>query len=181
MGVFKMKRFTVYLILWMTAFALLLAGFNLSASEKDIGLWLARSCIGEAGWRSAKTGECAAIAHVYKKRQRFNKLDYYKTMRLYSSALKKKKRNANRWVRHLSRDLEQPKGWPKTVSWKRYKPRWVEALEVADAFLLGDVKDPLPRALHYGCHADAYRAKNAGWIEMKTGFRNFFYKVRGVK
>jgi hypothetical protein len=150
-------------------------------ADPDVGLWLARSCIGEGTWDSAKTTECAAIAYVYKKRMRFNNLSYYKNMRLYSSALKKKKRNINRWVRHMNRDLSKPKYWPSNVRWAKYRPYFEAALKVADDFLLGKVKDPLPNAVHYGCLLDDYRAKNAGWIKLNAGLRNFFYRVPGVK
>jgi hypothetical protein len=141
-----------------------------------IALLLAQSCVGEAGFKSAETGECAAIAHVYLKRSEKSGLSFVRVMRRYSAAIKPGV--GKLWVRNLRHDGLKPRGWPRHLKWSRYVDDWRAVLNVANAFLAGRVKDPLPNALHYGGWIDRHRLGPA-WQRIPVDkFRNWFYRRR---
>jgi hypothetical protein len=146
--------------------------------DPDVPLWLARSCVGEAGFKSAENGECAAIAWIYRKRQTVNHLPYYEVVRKYSASVKPRSGRTRLWVMSLRRDLSRPKGFPKRLVWARYRDAWADVLDVADRFVRGEIADPLPDADHFGGRMDHWRAERAGWIVLRTDYRNIFYRIR---
>jgi len=150
----------------------------LSAPPPDVGLVLAKSCVGEAGFQSVETGECAAIMHIYRKRAVTGSMEsLYRTARKYSAAVKHRDDHPNRWVLGLNRALKKPRGWSGKLSWERHRPFWERALNHADAFLAGKVEDPAPTALHYGGRMDRYRLSPRVWRRMKDlDFLNIFYE-----
>jgi hypothetical protein len=156
-----------------------LGTFHVKHSEADrTALWLARSCVGEAGWDAAESGECAAIWHVYGKRARDTGRPIKRTARLYSSAIKRGPW-AREWVFGLNRGGEKPKGWPKRLRWNRYRDRWFETLALADLFLEGRIEDPLPSAEHYGGRMDRKNLCPRSWKRIQAhGFVNWFYARR---
>jgi hypothetical protein len=169
-------RDVLKILLLAFAMWLLLGGNCAHAKKTDVGLWLARSCVGEAGFDSGATSECAAMAHVYSKRAEINGLSYYRNVRLYSAAVKTCRQP---WVCKLSRALKQPLKWAARYIWERYAPHWRNTLLMADAFIEGEVADPLPNAVHYGGSMDHWRAVKAGWKLIKTdGMKNNFYEVK---
>jgi hypothetical protein len=148
-----------------------------TAKAEDTAIWLARSCIGEAGWDSAESGECAAIMHIYRKRAIIRDDTIVSTAKAYSAAIKQRYNRHNPWIMHLSRELTKPAQWPTTASWGQYRERWKLALDLADNFLLGIVEDTCPSAVHYGSRIDRARAINAGWKQVRCGFRNQFWRI----
>jgi hypothetical protein len=146
------------------------------AEEPDTALWLARSCIGEAGFNAHQTGECAAIWHVYRKRSELTGWTVYRVARKYSAAIKPGKQK-NKWVLYLDRDGNRPKHWP-AAKWDLYRDDWMATLEHVEGFMKGEVSDPAPDAMHYGSTIDAHRAIRAGWKLIKTKFRNQFWRVK---
>lgn len=146
------------------------------SKEPDIALWLARSCVGEAGFRSGDTGECAAIAHIYKKRGGH----FYTTMRKYSGALKTHSKHTRPWLFDLNRAMRRPDGWPEHLKWSAYIDDWKKTLWVSDQFLAGNIPDPLPDAEHFGGWVDRHRVPKH-WVRIPSGYRNRFYKMRTVK
>ena len=171
----------VAIILLVVLFILAVAR-GASADDSDVGLWLARSCVGEGGWESARSGECAAILHVYRKRAELSGRSVLTVAKKYSAAIKRRKNRPNPWVLHLNREGTQPEHWPsKKSKWEKHTSMWTEVLELADSFLLGDVQDPVPDADHYGCKVDHRRAMRAGWWKIKTKFRNNFYSIKQFK
>jgi hypothetical protein len=148
------------------------------ASEMDDTIWLARSCVGEAGWSSHKTGECSAILHVYKKISDRTGVPLIDVARKYSSAIKWYPGKPNKWVIHLNGPGKKPRKWPANLKWSKYKKSWLSTVEHVKMFLSGKVEDPLPNADHYGCGLEHWRAEREGWTELKTNFRNRFYSVR---
>jgi hypothetical protein len=156
--------------------ALLFAGAKCFGQEEDkTALWLARSCIGEAGYNAHETGECAAIWHVYKKRGAINGKGTLWTARKYSAAIKNGAHQRNKWVMHLS-GAEQPRKWPRNLNWSKYRDRWLDTLERAKAFVRGELADPLPSAVHYGSRIDRHRARK-NWRRVKSPFKNWFWRV----
>lgn len=155
-------------------FSLLLAGSKAFAGD-DEALWLARSCIGEAGWNAYSTGECAAIWHVYSKRGEINGKGTLWTARKYSSAIKRGSHQRNKWVMHLN-GTERPRKWPRNLNWSKYRERWIKTLSHAKDFVSGVVADPLPVAVHYGSRIDRHRAKN-NWRIVDAPFRNLYWRV----
>lgn len=145
----------------------------------DNAVWLARSCVGEAGFESGESGECAAIHHVYLKRSRMNNRRYAKIMHNYSAAIRYG--HGKRWVRGLRADGGKPPGFGK-LDWSNYRDKWLGVLETARKLLAGEISDPLPDALHYGGWTDRHRLDRRYWQPIKnTGFRNTFYAKRKTK
>ena len=148
----------------------------------DVGLWLARSCVGEAGFDSSETGECAAIMHVYKKRAKISGKSIYEIARKYSAAIKPRDDRRNRWVLDLDRAGNKPDYWHPRLSWKHHRIWWELMLEHVDDFLKGRVKDPVPSAMHYGGRMDRYRLPAESWRAIHSlPFRNIFYESRTSK
>ena len=148
---------------------------------KDVALWLARSCVGEAGFSSGETGECSAILHVYRKRAKLTRFNLYQVVRRYSAAIKKGPHQKRDWVFHLNRKGTKPKNWG-NLKWKVYKPRWIEILNLCDQFLKNEIPDPLPHADHYGGKMDRHRADQWKWFRLKTpGYSNYFWSVNDPK
>lgn len=168
-------------VLWFTLLVALATPFAASvvASERhDTALWLARSCIGEAGWQAAETGECAAIWHVYDKRARDTGRPLLRQARLYSSAIKRGPWSRP-WVFGLSRAGDKPRDWPKRLLWHRYRDRWHQTVALADSFLKGGIDDPLPSAEHYGGRMDRGNLCPRAWRRVQTrGFVNLYYARR---
>ena len=151
---------------------------NARGKRPDLALWLARSCVGEAGWNSADTGECAAIAWVYHKRSyNFPRRDYFKTMMEYSAAIKPDPRRP--WIRRLTRRGDRPPLLETNIYWGKHQKKWFKVLEVADNFFRGRVTDPCPDCLHYGGHFDKKRMDLTIWRVAKTpDFNNLFFERR---
>ena len=152
----------------------------------DVGLWLARSCVGEAGFTSLETGECAAIMHIYKKRSSGSRKSIYKTARRYSAALKPvsnpQYRINNTWILSLRRNLQKPYNWNPRLRWNPHKILWRRMLIHADDFLKGRVTDPVPTAVHYGGNMDRGNLSPRYWRRI-TGlpYANTFYEARTKK
>ena len=137
----------------------------------DTAVWLARSCAGEAGFDSYKTGECGAILHVYRKRADARGVTIVEMAKKYSAAIKKHAMG-RKWVRNLRRDGEQPEHWP-AAKWRYYRHQWVTLLIYVELFLNGMVPDPTPKAIHFGATFDT---PPTGAKRIKTRFRNVFYR-----
>jgi len=142
----------------------------------DVALWLARSCVGEAGWHSVDNGECAAIAHVYHKRSyTLRSRNYMRAMTEYSAAV----RVGRPWIRQLTRKADRPRLLETNVYWGRHRDKWIKTLQFADDFFRGRIPDPTPEALHYGGGMDRGRLDPNVWEVMSTPkFRNEFYRKR---
>lgn len=171
---------SVKMVLVFAFFSLMLASRSCdceASGKTDVALWLARSCVGEAGFDSGSTGECAAIASVYRKRADVSRFNLYQVIRKYSAAVKPGPHQSRRWVFHLSRDLGKPKQWNTRLRWSNYRGKWEEVLSVCDDFVDGKVPDPVPLADHYGGWVDRWRARKAGWFKIKTPFRNDFWSI----
>jgi hypothetical protein len=144
----------------------------------DVALWLARSCVGEAGWDSHATDECAALMHVYLKRSAKGNLTLLEATLKYSGATKKRRNHPRKWLFELGRSDREPDSFPAHLNWLVYRDDWLNTLQIADDFLQGKIADPIPQADHYGSIYDHHRAVKAGWWEMRTDFSNRFYSVR---
>ena len=175
-------QFKVVLVCLFAVIVMLIAE-HCKASEDaeslEDALWLARSCVGEAGWDSVETGECAAILHIYKKRGELNGKGTLWTAKKYSAAIKPGRHHRNTWVRYLD-GTRKPKHWPANLKWERYSEKWNRAYWYAVDFLNGEVEDPLPDAMHYGSRIDAHRVPSS-WKRIKAPFRNWFWSVGGKK
>lgn len=141
-----------------------------------VALLAAQSCVGEAGFGSAYTGECAAIVHVYVKRSKLTGVPLRRVIKKYSAAIKPG--IGKKWVRSLKwRDESRPKGWDKRLRWSRYKSDWLAVCAVAEGVLSGAVKDPAPTALHYGGPMDRFNLNPHVWSRVETPrWGNYFYE-----
>lgn len=163
----------VIIFLTLVALALFLADVA-HCREADVGVWLARSCIGEAGWDSEKTGECAALLHIYKKRSVIRKTSILKTARRYSAAIKGRGDHPRPWLLRMDRSGAKPKGWPPHLRWDRFSHSWLKTIALCDLFLFDLIADPIPQAMHYGARIDR---PDPAWTRLITPYRNLFYAV----
>lgn len=146
--------------------------------KPDLGLWLARACVGEAGWKSFQTGECAAIAHIFHKRSyNHHRRSYFKSMVDYSAALRVGYKTRP-WLKHLNRAGNRPRMLESNVSWSIHHPLWVKTLDFADRFFKGQIPDPTPKALHFGGVMDVVNMDPLVWKQIDTPFRNKFWERR---
>lgn len=167
------------LLLWLLLLAVAIFASAVECERPDTALWLARSCVGEAGFGAHETGECLAIAHVYAKRSSITGRSYYSTMRAYSAAIKPRSNKNNPWVLQLNVDATRPRGWPHGLDWDNYRSDWMATLQLARQFLSPDRQpDPLPTATHYGGWVDRHRIPGH-WVRIPTPYRNRFYNTSG--
>jgi len=154
--------------------------FSPGLQARDVGLWLARSCVGEANFDSAETGECAALLHVYAKRARITNKTIYEIVRAYSAAVKPRKRHPRPWVLQLNRNGTRPKKWPgQKKKWSSVEHLWFDVLWLCDDFLKGKVSNPVPDADHYGSKIDEWRAVQQHWRKLRVPreFKNMFWNI----
>ena len=173
------RSFYVFFSLSLILFTLLECSASAQHQpDPELIKWLARSCIGEAGWDASQgeAPECAALFHIYHKRTQWSPYTIDQVVRKYSAATKWRKGRHNPWIMHMNRDCEKPRKWPRALRWENYQTRCAQAFNLAEAFLAGDVPDPLPNADHYGSPIDHHRVPPT-WRRLKTPYRNWFYEV----
>ncbi len=139
-------------------------------------IWVARSCVGEAGF--AARNECTAIAWVYRARSKTTGLPFLKTVRKYSAAIKRHSLHHRPWILELNEHSQKPKHWPTNLLWKNYENLWKELLVELDKWSLGEVPNLVPTADHFGSKADARIALyKRRWKRLKTPsyFKNWFF------
>ena len=143
--------------------------------DSESQLWLARSCVGEAGW--AQFDECIAIAWVYAARaKQSSRYTFLKMVRRYSAALQKGRSMS--WVRGLNYSGRLPRGWPGGLRWYQgYRRVWKTTLIVAGNWAEGKHANPCPGANHFGGPMDHHRAVKARWMPVRCSvrMRNRFY------
>lgn len=137
-------------------------------------LWLARSCVGEAGFDSYD--ECLGIAWVYATRSRENGHKFVTMVRLYSSAVKRKANKSRKWIFHLGLRGHKPKNWPKKLSWRPHRAHWLRLLSMLDDWAKGYYENPVEGANHFGSPTDSPGRR---WVKIRPkplfSFRNIFY------
>lgn len=149
----------------------------------DVKLWLARSVLGEAGWR--RFDEYSAIAFVYAERaEQSASHDFLDMVRTYSAAVKPGNHHRNPWLFELGLHGERPRSWPFDPETKSgplwsglHREAWIETLAWADEWQAGKRANPCPGANHFGGWIDRHRAVAARWtpIKCETRMRNRFY------
>ena len=171
----KLKRTVTSLLVLYFVFL-----FTPELQARDAALWLARSCVGEANFDSAETGECAALLHVYAKRARLARVTIYTAVRKYSAAVKPRKTHPRPWVLQLDRNGTKPKKWPgQKKKWSSVESMWFDVLWLCDDFLKGKIANPVPNADHYGSKIDEWRAVQQRWRKLKVphNFKNQFWNI----
>jgi len=137
---------------------------------------LGRSCVGESGF--AAGDECIAIAWVYANRARKAGWSFDKMMHRYSAALKPHERHRRPWLFELNAEGERPKHWPRSISWKHHNKLWQRLLTLINEWENGWIRNPLPKADHFGSRADAQRAcfvRRWKRLDAPDHFRNWFF------
>ncbi len=146
-------------------------------------LWLARSLLGEVGWRVTK--EHAAVAWVYTVRAKESKqYDFLGMVKRYSAAVRSPGRNRNPWLFELGLDGSRPDSWPYGPTWKgRYQSAWLRLLRLTEYWRAGKISNPCPGANHFGGPMDRHRAENRRWyrVKCKVRTRNSFYDSRRIQ
>jgi hypothetical protein len=145
--------------------------------DDETKLWLARSVLGEAGWR--QHAEYTAVAYVYAVRaEQTERYDFLGMVKRYSAAVRAPGRAKAPWRFELGFDKTRPRSWPSGPLWKgRYDQEWLDVLDWADRWQAGEYANPCEGANHFGGYGDSARAEWAGWtrIKCKVRMRNRFY------
>jgi hypothetical protein len=181
----KTRMGFVWFAFLVTTFALITLGGECDARAEvpvpadqwtdETRLWLARSLVGEVGWRRPE--EQAAVAWVYATRARSSSKGFGWLLRRYSAAIRAPGLKRQPWIGEI-RDHRRPPSWPRGPLWKGlHDQAWLDVLELVDGFEAGLVPNPCPEANHYGGPMDAWRADAARWARVcrDKRFRNHFY------
>jgi hypothetical protein len=140
-------------------------------------VWLARSVVGEAGWRTFN--EYSAIAWIYAIRsQQSEQYSFLKMIRTYSAAVRRRKNPDRPWLYELGPMAQRPRSWPSGPLWAGlHEVAWKETLLWADSWARGERPNPCPGANHFGGLIDHHRAVAKRWtrIRCKSKMRNRFY------
>lgn len=143
----------------------------------DTKLWLARSVLGEVGWR--RPAEWSAVAFVYATRaEQTKRYDFIGMVKRYSAAIRGGGKTRSPWLFELGFDKTRPPSWPEGPQWQGlHDDAWLEVLAWADEWQAGQHENPCPGANHFGGYVDAHRAENARWRRVKctAKTRNRFY------
>ena len=137
----------------------------------DARVTLARALVGEADWN---TPDHIAIAWVLAKRWKFaeharpGSASFSQVIRSYAAPLKTKS-DRTAWVQTLPWDA------PLTGALVPYTKHWDKVKRVVTAWSSGRIKDPCPRAVHWGGTMDQPAKR---WRPVDCGLtRNIFYSV----
>jgi hypothetical protein len=146
--------------------------------NEDTKVWLARSCIGEAGFGA--DDECVGIAWTYATRYKIinGNVSFVNLIKQYSSALKAKSNTQRPWIKGLRLDSKIPKGWPSKLDWNNIHSKlWQRLLDKLDAWASGKIANPVEGADHFGGPMDANRYNWKRVIpSSNVVFRNRFYR-----
>ena len=144
-------------------------------------LLLAQSCVAEAGFDSSTSLECAAIGYVYVKRVRQmrrmgREISLLEMVRRYSQPIRYRR---HLWQMTLNPELTRPRGWPRRwPDWEtHFRHKWAAMLEAVDQWAAGEVRDPCPRAVHFGAVTDIPGPRMVR-VRCAVRTRNRFYRVR---
>jgi hypothetical protein len=145
-------------------------------------IWLSRAMVAEAGWKAER--DHIAIAYVLARRwkrlaERWPTLRFIDVIRNYCAGLGDYRRELTarqRWLRALSWKDAQPKGWPRSASWKRYLPLWRATVLRSARWSEGRLRDPCRgRAWHWGGVIDTPQGR---MVPVDCGHtRNTFYTM----
>jgi hypothetical protein len=196
----KLKFLVMVIVLLTTLMAIMVAGHltdecSIAHAEEavqrplaeedwndDAKLWLARSVLGEVGWR--RFDEYSAVAWVYVTRaEQTKQYGFLEMIKQYSAAVREPGKTRNPWLFELDFTDTRPRSWPVNEDgsgplWKGlYDQAWLETLEWADEWADGKHPNPCPGANHFGGYVDHYRAVAKRWkrIKCQGKMRNRFY------
>ena len=147
--------------------------------NRNTHLWLARSLVGEAGWKSVD--DHVAIMNILRRRwqrleQQVPGTPFVVMVRQYAAGMSASRTRFSprtTWVRALPYTMPAtaasmqdelnergwaglvyrippPIGWPAHLDWAAYLPRWNRVLERSNAWAQGRYADKCPEALHWG-------------------------------
>lgn len=152
----------------------------------DAPLWLARCAIGEEGFASPRGH--LAVMHVLDKRhkqviKRWPTLTFRAQVLGYCKCLS----SDRRWVRSMQPPVGNvlyaptPEGWPSRWRWMgSNESSWRAALRLASTFR--SIKDPCPKAMHFGSpylKRDIDNAERHKMVLVDCGdTKNNFYRLR---
>lgn len=146
-----------------------LAAVPATAAAQGPALALARVCVSEAGWQSVQSGDCAAIAHVLRRRSSVGRVTRGIVCQ-YSPRSCNKRRRVRRWIAHLRPDMRRPDYWPRGSSWARRRPAWRETLAHAARLVRGERLDRCRRPPdHWGARWFTVNARRYGWERVQCG------------
>lgn len=176
--------------LWIVVMLMLMSAISIGSEQRiterpipesqwndETKLWLARSCVGEAGFVAYE--ECIGIAWVYAARWRASPrgTTLEDVIRGYSAAVKRRSTLRRKWILNLRLDGKRPKRWPKRLLWSGHRPFWEKILRELDQWAKGRRENPVEGANHFGGKMDTPRKS---WIIIEpissVAFGNLFYR-----
>ena len=156
--------------------------------NEEARIWLARSLIGEVGWR--RPAEQASVAWVYANRARkLERYTFLQMVRKYSAAVRMPGKRRQPWVFELQLNDQKPKYWPGFIKWKgQHDQYWLDTLSLIDRWQAGEIPNYCPTANHFGSYHDSFRAEALRWTRVECivpeggkRFRNRFYDSTTIR
>ena len=138
-------------------------------------LWLARSCVGEAGFQ--EVDECIGIAWTMATRSTEYRTNFLRVVQGYSFAVKNHSGHRRPWIFQLGMKGDKPEDWPSKLNWKFHRRLWFKLLDTLDKWAKGKVPNPVDGANHFGGDMDT---PGVTWLVVKPKFgfefKNTFYR-----
>ena len=159
-------------LVFMVLVLIFLSGPSAARGQSHDASILARVTAGEVGLRRV-TDDAPAIHRVFERRAARQGVRWQTMAWRYSDGhLRRTGARERRWVAWLRRDGLQPRGWPETAAWGRYRGAWLRLLELAEDVVQGRVRAPCDPD-HFGSPdprlPDVHRARRAGWVRVSCG------------
>lgn len=151
--------------------------------NESLQVWIARAMVSEAGWEENR--DHIAIAYVLYRRwiqakKKYPKISMIAVITRYCAGFGNIiYSNRQLWVKNLNADASRPRGWPKDLSWRDYRPRWLKVLETTKNWREGLHPDPCRGLSRYwGGPMDRPSRR---MIRMDCGdTKNYFYTVKSL-
>jgi hypothetical protein len=136
---------------------------SLTPSQIALSLLLAQTCVAEISFQK-DASECIVMWEVNKRNATARGRTIRKQTLLFNSYWRSKPQRARRpWIGLLTADGRKPMRWPKRLSWKAHRPRWLRYVQAANQFVLGKLPEMCPQAVDYGAPYETpnsvYRAR----------------------
>lgn len=149
-----------------------------SKYQYELALLIARTCVAEIGFeKDSSVEECELMWAINHDNAMRKKRSLRRQTKLFNSYWKCNKgtrcyyqQRRRPWIKHLE-GIQEPRHWPNTMKWSRYRDKWLLYRERALSFVLEPFGASVycEGALDYGARGETPRLHTAKKIECLEG------------